>query len=173
MSTRSSVYLAEKAASLQQALEFFLTGQNQLERHLVFLAQIDFWDWEIETLMFAFENYEVRSRAWNSVQGLLNGITANKLNVKLSEKQERSLRVERGTWRSNRKVKVVAPTSELVQLLETWHQVLDVCEPLIRTPQKQIDAFGLNCKADLSGYRKVAEDIEVPDEPEDEPEATE
>ena len=64
---KNSLYLLNKCENLQKSLSFFSGGNYQTPakiRRTIFLLQIDFWDWELEELIFSFKNFSERSYAW-------------------------------------------------------------------------------------------------------------
>ncbi len=72
---RPSVYLLNKCEAVDKVLDFFLATEGSYcrtlaEKRAVFLAQIDFWDWEIENLIFSFDSFMERVKAWNSTGSL-------------------------------------------------------------------------------------------------------
>lgn len=115
---RPSVYLEEKCEGLEKVLDFFLDRQGKLfkpadEKLLVFLHQLDFWDWEIDNLIFSFDNFEERSKAWET-KGLaeyLNNRFGILVKNKLTEKVEYDRAVRQWRERYNEKYKneVFAP----------------------------------------------------------------
>lgn len=64
---KDSLYLLNKCENLKTALDFFSGGNHQIPgkiRRTIFLLQIDFWDWELEELIFSCKNFSERSAAW-------------------------------------------------------------------------------------------------------------
>ena len=59
--TRPSNYLAAKADALSQVITFFKKHDGTAHLLAVFLAQIDFWHWEMENLIFSFDTFEERA----------------------------------------------------------------------------------------------------------------
>lgn len=64
---RTSLYLVRRAEAVIGALRFFLdpTGDAR-QRRMSFLAQSDFWEWEVDNLIYSFVNFDERSRTWRS-----------------------------------------------------------------------------------------------------------
>ena len=65
---RTSFYLVRRADALSGALRFFaeIEGTNGDRRRLQFLAQSDFWEWELDNLIYSFTNLAERSETWCS-----------------------------------------------------------------------------------------------------------
>ena len=65
MHERPSQYLIDKCKSLDTTISFFGHGAV-LEKRLTFLAQIEFWDWEMDEMIYAIESFQKRSQAWEA-----------------------------------------------------------------------------------------------------------
>ena len=63
---RSSLYLVLRAEALLGSLKFFISETDSLRRRVQFLAQSDFWEWEIDNLIYSFTNLAERQRTWAS-----------------------------------------------------------------------------------------------------------
>jgi hypothetical protein len=64
---RPSVYLVERSQELGRVLYFFLAPHEGRtpgldERLVVFLAQLGFWEWELDNLIYAFTTFAERMR---------------------------------------------------------------------------------------------------------------
>ena len=71
---RPSAYLRERCETLGRVLDFFLAphhGQSAGldERLVVFLSQIGFWEWELDTLLYAVATFRERAQAWEHAGG--------------------------------------------------------------------------------------------------------
>ena len=53
---RSSLYLVLRAEALLGSLKFFISETDSVRRRVQFLAQSDFWEWEIDNLIYSFTN---------------------------------------------------------------------------------------------------------------------
>ncbi len=157
---RNSKYLEGKAANLQIALQFFMKGNN--DRTLAFLDQIDFWDWEVEELLFSFKNFDERAAAFETTNpGSLALDRGLMISAKIAHnaKSDRRWNVRQAQYRPE-KSKVEAPTDMLQQLLNTWEELLEKAEKLLMTDKmlKTVTASGATGFADsvnnLSKYRK-------------------
>lgn len=159
MRERPSVYLQEKCANLEKVIDFFLMPQGTFlttigERLLSFLSQIDFWEWEIDNLVFSFATFEERSRAWEFEKGLIEGVQSQGMMVqkhlfnKLKEKRHR----KKGQGR-----KVVPPYDRLTIVVDKWNQLLRLCEDRVLLPRAELDklaSLGAQILLDLTKFRK-------------------
>jgi hypothetical protein len=158
---RPSVYLLERCRELGRVMDFFLApnqgrtpGLN--ERLIVFLSQLDFWQWELDNLVYAFTTFSERACAWEheSGIGIANELRTRGILVEVAAvkdlKRKRQARAER-QWR------VVAPVQELNAVIALWNQVLDACEDRVLVPleeRQRAIALGAQVLPDLSGFRK-------------------
>src|SRR5947208_16383068 len=64
---RTSLYLVRRADALLGALRFFTaTKGDAARRRLQFLAQSDYWEWELDNLIYSFTNLAERRETWRS-----------------------------------------------------------------------------------------------------------
>lgn len=112
----SSVYLVEKCESLENVLKFMKSNE------LRFLAQIDFWDWEMENLMFSFSNFEERSEAWGDRGAVKKKLSALGIDVKGGGKWE----LQYQTF--DQKHRVEAPRKKLLEVIGLWNGLIRHCE---------------------------------------------
>lgn len=155
---RPSVYLVEKCQALEKTLQFFVSsyGGSLVERRLTFLAQIDFWDWEMDELMFAVQNFSKRAQAWIAGKGSLDILLKKQGFVVKTKKLENAL-IDRH-WVTKYRQQVKAPIRQLNKVIEKWNELLVLCESLL---QKDLERYGVVAEKDLSKYRKKEVD---PDE---------
>jgi hypothetical protein len=150
MSERPSVYLVDKCKAIGQALEFFASSYARngvVERRLTFLAQIDFWDWEMAELIFSVESFTDRAQAWKANKGGMDQLLrSNKIVVKASKINEVGYA---RSWRYSGEV--VAPIKQLNQVIEQWNKLLKLCEALLDTKVVQ---YGVEAVTNLNQYRK-------------------
>lgn len=134
---RPSQFLLDRAEALKQAFGYFVdTGVGPEERStkeklLSFLAQIDFWHWEMESLIFAYDNFDKRSRAWSESKNAMERLLVEKgFSVKKGILDEMRDKVRTREWLAygRGKTEVYAPMETLDQVLEVWDRVLDACE---------------------------------------------
>lgn len=120
---RPSVYLLNKCQAISTVLDFFLSGSEKYsatERRVVFMSQIDFWDWEMAELIFSFENFKERSIAWKTEKyDFLKLLHKNKI-----------LLQNTSVWHWPRE-EVVAPIAELNATIKKWNKLIDLCEKLM------------------------------------------
>jgi hypothetical protein len=120
-----SVYLQQKCETLQQALSFFTDGGNQSmpgsEKRVNFLAQIDFWDWEIANLIFSFTNFEERSKAWLDYAAVTAMLQRNNLLVKND-----ILAKTYSAWKGER-TPIIAPINDLNKVIDIWNGLISLC----------------------------------------------
>ena len=72
MKERPSQYLLEKIQAFDTVLDFFgysSKGVIETEKRVIFLITIDFWEWEIENLIYSCQTFKERSQAWLVVMG--------------------------------------------------------------------------------------------------------
>lgn len=162
--TRSSVYLVERARTLHQALDFFLSGGTArspgYKRKLVFLGQIDFWDFEIESLIYCFRSFDHRSIDWDDEQAVQekimkkNFMIKNKFIHKFVENAGYQKFTDRLNGRKNSRVE--APDDGLDGCIGIWNKLLDACEEMMAS-EKTADAAeycGCRIERNLDKYRK-------------------
>ena len=65
---QTSFYLVRRAEALLGALRFFDAPQHGPRRLLQFLAQSDFWEWELDNLIYSFTNLAERQETWRSTR---------------------------------------------------------------------------------------------------------
>jgi hypothetical protein len=157
---RPSVYLEDKCKTFETLLDYFLAEKGSFnktvnEKLLAFLYQIDFWDWEIENLIFSFDNFEERSQAWQgSANSNVNAIwLRHGLPIKsnlVSFWKDYSSRYYKGE-------KVVAPVKHLNKVIDKWNKLLDRCVDRVFMEEKTIQS-AIEMKAqilpNLDKYKK-------------------
>lgn len=156
---KTSQYLKNKCDNLYQTISYFI-GENSswkrtaTEKRLTFLAQIDFWDWEMEELLYSFDSFSKRAELWKE-KGLKREFAGNEFLVRMNQ-------VNEAEWnRSGEKYwneEVVAPIEELNRTVDRWNKLLDICEKRLFTANanKQIESCGIkNATGDLGKYVKL------------------
>ena len=142
---KPSVYLTEKCGSLEKVLDWLISAQlsRKIDDKLIsFLSQIDFWDWEIENLIFSFDNFKERSKAWeysDTTHDLLSrfGIAADAYKTGNNS--------------------AIAPVDKLNNVLLKWNKLLEICEKRVMLPAKKIDQYiklGAQILPNLDKYKK-------------------
>jgi hypothetical protein len=151
---RTSLYLVRRAEALLQTLQFFLndTG-NPLGRRLVFLAQIDFWEWEMENLIYSFTNFEERSKSWQSPEHVRNKLweAGVVVDAKLSTRVKWSHRM----WHVREEGRRVAPVDLLAETVGAWNRLIDLVETHFVTKNREkIERFNIQARKDLQHLKK-------------------
>ena len=154
---RASVYLTDKAKALSRAIEFFTATAkgNAKERRLIFLAQIDFWDWEMDNLIYSFETFAERAKAWSSMSSV--EMSLQHLGIKVGEAVLRDAKFQgicqRNWYRPNNPV--TAPLPMINDVIDQWNALLTACEKYIpEKVERYIELFGANLLPNLSKYKK-------------------
>ena len=170
--TRPSEYLLAKVNCLSEAVRFFSAeGRGDRARRVVFLVQIEFWDWEFENLLFSFENFSERADVWTADAPTIEHMLQEKgliLNVRqvrplakgLHEgKREHEWRQQPdGSWKRDFvgiRDEVKPPVDRLNALVDRWNRLLDLCEKLLNYKKaKEIKGCGGVAVENLDAYRK-------------------
>jgi hypothetical protein len=170
--TRPSEYLLAKVNSLSEAVRFFSAeGKGDRARRVVFLAQIEFWDWEFENLLFSFENFSERADVWTADAPAIEDMLQKKgfiLNIRqvrpLAKRVHVSKRVHEwrqqadGSWKCDFvgiRDKVEPPVGQLNVLVDRWNRLLDLCEKLLNLKKaKEIKSCCGVAVEGLGAYRK-------------------
>ena len=145
---KPSFYLKNKAETLHEALDYMTRtsiDKNINERILVFLSQIDFWDWEMEELIFSFKSFNDRAKAWSATD--LELLLLNQkfiINRKTKEKLVNIFDAKK--WRSyysSGNDKVFAPYDVLNKTIQKWNELLDKCDKKL---MQNTEEFGIRCE---------------------------
>jgi hypothetical protein len=163
---RTSLYLVRRADALLGAVHFFLKEQgNPMARRLVFLAQIDFWEWEMENLIYSFTNFAERSRSWQSPEHVRDKLW--QIGVVADAKVSGRVRWRRGMWRVHEEGRRVAPVDLLAETVRAWNQLIDLCEThFVRKFRDKIERFNIQARTDLQHLKKKMPELEpAHDEP--------
>ncbi len=151
MSEKPSVYLIQKCDTLENALKFFLEKKTAYcrtlaEKRTVFLSQMNFWEWEIDNLIYSFESFAERSEAWESVGVMSHNLERMSIKIKdgivddlWGKRYQRNMSPSRPVldkdgdiaFQKNEAVKTVAPMERLQQVIETWNKLIDACEEVM------------------------------------------
>lgn len=152
---RTSLYLVRRAEALIGALKFFAddAGHRTFERRLQFLAQSDFWEWELDNLIYSFDSLAERSRTWESSTAALHKL--GRLGVVVDAKVVRRVRWRGGAWRVTHATRRVAPAALLREAVELWNALVDRAEAEFVAPmRKRADRFNINALRDLKHLQK-------------------
>lgn len=169
--SRSSQYLVEKCLALRQALEFFSksggrAGHGVEDRLMVFLAQIDFWEWEVDNLVYSFTTFCERQDAWEDPTKA----------IRLKGFACRPRCVAKASWAnyarrySGRVTEVTAPLDALNDCLKQWDSILTECKERVLSEQRieQYRNIGASLVS-IEKYRKGRMNLEDLLPPEKEP----
>lgn len=175
MSERASVYLTEKCDTFKKLVNFFLDKQAGFcktlnEKRAVFLAQIDFWDWELDALVYSFQTFAERAKAWDDSASLTESLAKHGILVKnsiltdLDFKRYRRQISGRTVLKDGYYVPVrgepdvtVAPVDKLNEVIRKWNKLLSICEDEIMPPEKTLRiAIGMKAAVvpNLEKFRK-------------------
>lgn len=159
---RPSVYLQERVAALAQVLDFFAAphrGQSPgpKEMLVVFLSQVEFWEWELDNLIYAFKTFQERATAWEHENGfgIANALRTRGIWIQLSAVKD--LKLKRQT-RSGRGRGVFAPVVDLNKVIQRWNELLLLCEEKVLIPHEEREAAlrgGAQLLMDLAKFRKL------------------
>lgn len=160
---RTSLYLVLRAEALLGALKFFAkTSPDASRRRVQFLAQSDFWEWEIDNLIYSFTNLAERQKSWQSSHDALAKLATLgvAVNVRLLK------RVRHGSdWKLNRKGTRVAPVELLKEVIEIWNGLIDAAETeFIKPMLRNIERFNVQSRKDLSSLRREMPSVEITDD---------
>lgn len=152
---RTSVFLESRVAQLRQVVAFFADkpGAAGTRRLLVFLTQLEFWNWEFDCLRHAAEGFAGRALGWRTpASGVEAGLVESGFRVKrhvLAEVRE-ELREHGGSVAS-----VFVPRKQFNALVAEWNALLARAEDLF-DERRLVDelATGASLKTDLAAYRK-------------------
>jgi hypothetical protein len=153
---RTSVFLESRVSQLRQVIEFFSakSGAAGTRRLLVFLTQIEFWNWELDCLQFASEGFAGRAVGWRTPpSGVEEGLIALGFRVKSHAlgKVKDELRAHGGSSAS-----VSVPRKQYDALVSEWNALLTRAEELFdETRIAREAATGASIRADLAAYRKA------------------
>jgi hypothetical protein len=160
--SRPSMYLTKKCDALMDAIAFFKGNRGSRgtatgkEKRFVFLAQIDFWDWEMDELIYSVESFKTRSQAWEASTSNLGGMLI-RLGFPVQENELWNAVWHRGCF--GRGQEVVAPIKKINEIIEAWNSLLGLCEKSVFKPkkliEKHIEAYGVQCVKNLDKYRKT------------------
>lgn len=159
---RPSIYLQERAEGLGRVLEFFLAPQRgqspgPKEMLVVFLAQLGFWEWELDNLVYAFQTFAERAEAWEHENGfgIANALKTRGLWVQTAAVKDFKARRQA---RASRKHAVFAPIQSLNQVNAQWNELLELCEQrvLIAGEERALALVsGVQMLPDLAPFRKA------------------
>lgn len=154
--SRPSIYLESKCNALCGAIDFF-TGEtcivhSRRRRKLIFLAQIEFWDWEMDELIYSCTSFKERAEAWQSgAEDLDKLLRVKGIVIPVGVFHDISW------WREVRNSDdVVAPLKQLNYVIERWNKLLDLCVSTVfdKNIEKKKEQFGLQALSNLDKFKK-------------------
>ncbi len=162
---RTSLYLVRRAEALLGTLRFFAAPSgDHVTRRLQFLAQVDFWEWEIDNLIYSFTNLEERARTWESARHAEAKL--HKFGVVVDAKviSRVQWRGRRG-WRLNQRPSRVAPADLLAETIDMWNALVDLAEAqFVRPMLKKAERFNIQMRHDLQSLKKKMPALSAADE---------
>lgn len=139
---KPSAYLVGKCECLAKVVDFFLSNNGGYHRSVkdkrtVFLAQIDFWDWEMDELCYSVDSFTERSKAWESCANMRESL--GRLGIPVDPSIVYKIESDRG-WNTYfiGKNQVVPPTDALNLVIKKWNKLLKVCEDTLLMERKEI-----------------------------------
>jgi len=149
---KTSKYLEERIESFRKIIDFFKNGSN--EQKIIFLAQIDFWDWEMENLIFSISNFRDRAKAWRGTD-ILKMLEDNR--IKLKDSDFNRLRIDR-RWQEfygreyGEPASISAPIADMNDVVNEWNKFLEIVNKKIIS-EKEIKLYNLKVD-DITKYKK-------------------
>jgi hypothetical protein len=171
---RTSLYLVLRADAVLGALRFFIAGsRDRTRRQLQFLAQSDFWEWEIDNLIYSFTNLAERSETWRSPRATVEKLGALGIVVNAKLLRHATWRSNfhgrrdvpwSGRWKVEQTGQRVAPVALLREVVDQWNQVIDAVEAQFIVPmQKDAKRWNIQTRRNLSSLRKTMPTMEEMD----------
>jgi hypothetical protein len=158
---RTSYYLVRRAEALLGTLRFFTASANATECRLQFLAQSDFWEWEMENLIYSFTNHAERSETWRSPANAVRKL--NEIGIVIESKVVDRVRWRHGGWRTDDHTRRVAPTDLLRETIDEWNKLVDLVETQFVKPFcDKAERFNIQTARDLNHLRKTMPAIDAP-----------
>lgn len=122
----------------------------------MFLSQIEFWEWELDNLIYASRTFKDRATAWEHENGFGIGNALRTRGIWVQTAAVKDLKRKRQA-RSERKREVVAPVDSLNRVIRQWNELLGLCEERVLIPLEEREAAissGAQLLHDLSRFRK-------------------
>lgn len=151
---QTSFYLVRRAEALRGALGFFDAPSATPQRMIRFLAQVDFWEWELDNLIYSFTNLAERQETWRSTKSAVNKL--GQLGIALDAKLVSRVRWARGSWEAKADNARVAPVELLRDVLDVWNRLIDACERRFIAPMREkADKWNIQTRRDLNSFRRT------------------
>jgi hypothetical protein len=159
---RPSIYLQERAEDLARVFDFFAAphraqSPGPKELLVVFLSQLGFWEWELDNVIYAFNSFEERAKAWEHENGfgIANALRTNGIWVQTSA--VKNLKLKRQS-RAARQREVFAPVASLNKTISQWNELLALCEQRVLISREERELAlqsGAQLMPDLTKFRKA------------------
>lgn len=164
---QTSFYLVRRAEALLGALQFFDAPQRGPHLLVQFLAQSDFWEWELDNLIYSFTNLAERQKTWNSPDAAI--LKLHQLGIALDTKMLKQVKWRGGGWRTKLGDRRVAPVDLLRDVIDVWTRLIDACETRFIAPWRdQAERWNIQTRLDFNSLRRTMpgglDDIEPDDE---------
>jgi hypothetical protein len=164
---QTSFYLVRRAEALLGALQFFAAPSADTRRKLQFLAQSDFWEWELDNLIFSFTNLAERQETWRSARAAVKKL--GQVGVVVDAKVLKKVRWRDGRWGGHTVGERVAPVDLLRDVLRVWNELIDDVERRFVTPMRdKAEKWSIQARPDLNSLRRAMPGDLVIKEDEDE-----
>lgn len=148
---QTSLYLVRRAEALIGALRFFAgDGSHGNVRLVQFVTQSDYWEWEVDNLIYSFTNLAERQATWHSSHA--RGEKLAKLDVRISARMARQVRwqTEGGGWAVKTASVRVAPAEMLREAIDLWNAVVSRAESQVIAPvAKENRRWNIGAREDL------------------------
>lgn len=143
---RPSQFLQLRIDNLAGTLTFF---SRREEHKVAFLLQIDFWDWEMDEMIYAVGNFSEREKAWR-----VSGRTADEILRSQGLILKKRVRIDYGP--AVQTSEIAAPSADLAKLIAAWNDLISACNELLDSNQtEQTLKVGGKALRNLSKYRKA------------------
>ena len=157
---RTSFYLTRKAEALLGVLRFFHDRHGPLHRRLQFLAQSDFWEWEMDNLIYSFVNFQERSKTWRSSNHAVRKLAV--AGIAVDARIARKVRWRLGHWQHKDATRRVAPVELLRETIDLWNEVVDQAEQHFVAPMRdKVEKWNLQTARDLRHLKKTMPQLET------------
>jgi hypothetical protein len=164
---KTSLYLVRRTDALLGALRMFCESRDANRRRLQFLAQSDFWEWEMDNLIYSFTNLSERQKTWRSREATTAKLAGLDIavNAKLIRKafwRHNSGQTEKklGRWKITNENTRVAPVALLQEVVNVWNQLIElVSAEFVEPMQKSVVRFNIQTRRDLTSMRKTMPEL--------------
>jgi hypothetical protein len=143
---RPSRFLKQRIECFAETLAFF---SRQTQSKVAFLLQLDFWDWEMDEILYAVGNFAEREKAWR-----VSGHTADEMLI--ADGIFLKNRALGSYGPATQSTRVIAPLDDLAKLVARWDDLISECERMLDPNcTAQLLKVGGKVLQDLTKYRKT------------------